>query len=81
MPSQTMPLRKNPTPGGKAVELPEKSHLLSPTSHHLQVSLLLTAPKCGAAPGRRGSNARRRQVLQVGRAKAELQGGRLWSGL
>lgn len=56
-------------------QIARKSHLLSPTSHHLQVSLLLTDPKCGAAAGRRGSSARRRQVLQVGREKAGLQGG------
>lgn len=43
--------------------------------------VLLDLPKCGAAAGRRGSNARKRQVLQVGRAKAELQGGISWSGL
>jgi len=79
MPSQNVPLRKDLIPGGKTAELPEKSCLLSPTSHHLQVSIF-TALKCVAAAGRRGSNARRRRVLQVGRTKAELQGGRLWPG-
>lgn len=60
-------------------QIARKNQLLSRTSHHLQVSLLLTAPKCGTAAGRRG-NARRR-VLQVVRVKAELRGGRSWSGL
>lgn len=32
MPSQRMPLRKQPTPDGKGVKLPEKSNFLSPTS-------------------------------------------------
>lgn len=45
MSSQRMLLRKEPTPGGKGVKLPEKSNLLSPNSHHLHVSLL-TAPQC-----------------------------------
>lgn len=44
MPSQRMPLRMDPRAGGKGVELPEKSNLLSPTSHHLHVSLFSSLP-------------------------------------
>lgn len=45
MPSQRMPWRKDPTTGGKGVKLTEKSNLLSPASHHLQVSLFSSLPQ------------------------------------
>lgn len=42
MPSQRMPLRKDPTLGGKGVKLPEKSSSL----FHLSSSAGLSSPHC-----------------------------------
>lgn len=82
MPSQRMPWRKDPTTGGKGVKLTEKSNLLSPASHHLQVSLFSSLPQnVGLQLAEEAAVPEGGESCRLGGPKVELQGGRSWSGL